>query len=378
MKNKTIRKRMSLVLAVAMAIFMSFTSMSFAVTVGKPTIALSSPSIGAIVVKSSNVKTKNGYQIMYSKKKSFSASKTVSVATKGKLNRTIKNLSGGTRYYVKVRAYRTISGKKKYGNWSSAKYITVKAYQTAYVKAWKINLEEKKKNTEEWKFHPVDFTAPYMAQVKVYGSVGPYAKSQWVKLSYKGNVRYTYVNVSKEKDIFTTKKSDFTYDNYEKNCTSDWQKQLISRAMDVYNNEDIRYDDKHNSYKYGQGKRTSLDCSNFVRYVYNYILKGDVMAVTPEGQWEDAKMSRSLNVDGARVLTARRVGINELEPGDVLFFDDNNLDKVDHAAIYLGNNEFIHSTNAYAGGVSGVKISPLRGKYRKGFVAAGRFTLESK
>lgn len=385
MRNKSIRKRMSLVLVFALAICMSFTSISFAVTVGKPTITLSSPSIGAIVVKSSNVKTKNGYQIMYSKKKSFSGSKTVTVATEGSLNRTIKGLSGGTRYYVKVRAYRTISGKKKYGNWSAVKYITVKAYQTAYVKSWKINLEKGKTSTTKWKTDPVNYTAPYMAQVKVYGAIGPYTKSQWVKVGYKGNIRYTYVNVSKEKAIFTTKKSTFTYANYEKYCTNDWQKQLIRRAMDVYNNEkDIRYDNSHTSYKYGQGKRASLDCSNFVRYVYNYILKSDVMAATPEGQWEDAKKARDLNIDGARVLKARRVDINELEPGDVLFFDDdeyaggNNLDKVDHAAVYIGNNEFIHSTNAFAGGVSGVKISPLSGKYRERFVAAGRFTLESK
>ncbi len=39
---------------------------------------------------------------------------------------TIKNLKSGKKYYVRVRAYKTVSGVKIYGSYSKAKTVTVK------------------------------------------------------------------------------------------------------------------------------------------------------------------------------------------------------------------------------------------------------------
>ena len=67
----------------------------------------------------------SGYEICYSTSKSFAKSKTKTVQVAGsKTGYTIKKLSGGTKYYVKVRAYKNYTDElgqkvKAYGKWSS-------------------------------------------------------------------------------------------------------------------------------------------------------------------------------------------------------------------------------------------------------------------
>lgn len=81
-------------------------------------------SSGAIVVKYAKVKGAAGYEIYYSTSKSFSKSKTSSVTTK-KTSTTLKKLTKGTTYYVRVKAYKKDSaGNKVYGKVS--KTIKVK------------------------------------------------------------------------------------------------------------------------------------------------------------------------------------------------------------------------------------------------------------
>lgn len=65
----------------------------------------------------------SGYQIRYSKYKNFKKSK---YKTTKKTAYTLKKLSRKKRYYVKVRAYKVIDGRKYYGSYSSCKKIKVK------------------------------------------------------------------------------------------------------------------------------------------------------------------------------------------------------------------------------------------------------------
>lgn len=69
----------------------------------------------------------SGYQIQYSTSKKFKKSKTVSVKKAKTVKTTIKKgLKKGKKYYVRVRAYKTVNGKKKTGNWSVTKTVKVK------------------------------------------------------------------------------------------------------------------------------------------------------------------------------------------------------------------------------------------------------------
>ncbi|MBR6392745.1 MAG: VanW family protein [Eubacterium sp.] len=60
----------------------------------------------------------SGYQIMYSGNKKFKKAKTVFVSRK-KTSKKIKVKKANKPYYVKVRAYTSYKGKKRFGKWSS-------------------------------------------------------------------------------------------------------------------------------------------------------------------------------------------------------------------------------------------------------------------
>ena len=65
----------------------------------------------------------SGYQVAYSrsKTKGFKYASRTSKSTK-----TVSKLKRGVRYYVKVRAYKTIGGTRYYGKWSTTKSVRVK------------------------------------------------------------------------------------------------------------------------------------------------------------------------------------------------------------------------------------------------------------
>ena len=50
-------------------------------------------------------------------------------------------------------------------------------------------------------------------------------------------------------------------------------------------------------------------------------------------------------------LDAPLVSRNELEPGDLIFFNNRGRGRVSHAGIYLGDDQFIHSSSSRSGGV---------------------------
>ena len=68
----------------------------------------------------------SGYQVMWSTYKNFSKNyKTKSVKSKY-LSKTVTAAQSKKTYYVRVRAYKTISGKKVYSQWSSTKKVKTK------------------------------------------------------------------------------------------------------------------------------------------------------------------------------------------------------------------------------------------------------------
>lgn len=67
-----------------------------------------------------------GYQIQYSTSSKFSNTKTVTVSKNSTTSKTISKLSAKKKYYVRIRAYKTVNGKKYYSVWSKAKSVTTK------------------------------------------------------------------------------------------------------------------------------------------------------------------------------------------------------------------------------------------------------------
>lgn len=69
----------------------------------------------------------SGYEIKYSTSKTFSSnSKTSTVTGASRRSKTLEGLQSGKKYYVKVRVYKNVNGKKLYGAWSDVYGVTVK------------------------------------------------------------------------------------------------------------------------------------------------------------------------------------------------------------------------------------------------------------
>jgi hypothetical protein len=67
-----------------------------------------------------------GYQIVYSTSSKFKSSKSVTVTKNSTTSKTISKLTKGKTYYVKVRSYKTIGGKKVYGAYSTVNKVKCK------------------------------------------------------------------------------------------------------------------------------------------------------------------------------------------------------------------------------------------------------------
>lgn len=75
------------------------------------------------VVWASHKTQTTGFQVRYATTKKFKSGtyKTVTLASKSATSKALTKLKAGKTYYVKVRAYKTVDGKKIYSSWSKVK-----------------------------------------------------------------------------------------------------------------------------------------------------------------------------------------------------------------------------------------------------------------
>ncbi len=103
-------------------------------------------SVKSVASDSNNLKIKwskaksqtTGYQIQYSTSKSFSSkyTSTATVKSSSTTSLTVDGLKNSTKYYVRIRSYKKVSGKNYYSDWSSVKtYVTKKFTYTLPVEA---------------------------------------------------------------------------------------------------------------------------------------------------------------------------------------------------------------------------------------------------
>ena len=91
------------------------------VSVGKvSSVKAKSKSRKKITVSWKQVQKADGYEIQYSLKKNMSKAKWKTVSAK-KAGATLKGLKRNRKYYIRVRAFRNVNGKKIYGPWSAKK-----------------------------------------------------------------------------------------------------------------------------------------------------------------------------------------------------------------------------------------------------------------
>ena len=69
----------------------------------------------------------SGYQLMYATNKKFTTGmETVTVKKYKTVRKKVTELRSRKKYYVRVRTFMTVSGKKYYSPWSKAKPVTTK------------------------------------------------------------------------------------------------------------------------------------------------------------------------------------------------------------------------------------------------------------
>lgn len=87
---------------------------------------LSAQKIGFKVCWKKITSQTTGYQIRYSAKSSMANSKSVTINKNSTTSKSISKLSPKKKYYVQIRTYKTVNGKKYYSSWSKAKSVTTK------------------------------------------------------------------------------------------------------------------------------------------------------------------------------------------------------------------------------------------------------------
>lgn len=105
-------------------------SYKYLATVTKPAAvtidSVASLKRGAVDLKWNKVSGANGYQIAYADNSKFKSVKKSNISSGNKKSSAVTGLKSGKRYYFKVRAYKSISGKKVYGPYSAVKNAIVR------------------------------------------------------------------------------------------------------------------------------------------------------------------------------------------------------------------------------------------------------------
>ena len=216
----------------------------------------------------------------------------------------------------------------------------------------------------------------------------------WYKIAYNGSTGYVsadYLNVDQD-NVFTTYgrvnsdgvnvRSDASTDSsvlatieedaivtvnglvdgwYDVTCEYGTEGFIRSDFLDLTesssSNSDIAATAKQylgTGYVYGGASPRGFDCSGFTMYVYSQ--HGYSLPHSATSQWQSG-------------LGTRVYSISELQPGDLVFFNDpsRNAGKAcSHAGIYTGDGQFIHSSSSRSGGV--IVSSLTSGYYNTYFV----------
>lgn len=104
-------------------------------------------------------------------------------------------------------------------------------------------------------------------------------------------------------------------------------------------------------YRMGSMSSKAVDCSGFTKIIYNKVFDIDLPRTSRD-------MSNSIK---------ENLSIDELHPGDLVFFATRGKKYINHVGMYLGEGYFVHAS------IKGVKVSDLTdGYYKKTWRKAGR------
>ncbi len=209
----------------------------------------------------------------------------------------------------------------------------------------------------------------YMEEVLLGTQITSSATGSWYRVFYNDRLMYLWQGVADEKKL-TSVKSTFTYEG-----NTQYQQQVIDLAMDIAQNWKTTYAHGQSDGIPDSNGVYGFDCSGLVKYVFLSVMQQYVPLYNLSADVEKLYATEGIYNSGyTGEFNAIQVDIDELQPGDVLFFtslaDGSASTEIGHCGIYLGNNEFAHSTSAWDDAVC---IVSLAGSYLENYVGAVRY-----
>lgn len=202
-------------------------------------------------------------------------------------------------------------------------------------------------------------------EVKIIGQTG-----NWYKIQLDGRIGYVSAKyISDTKVIETTSRDGSTIRNESapeqttvidasnKEETPKVEEQVQDAAPSTSGttgNAIVEYAKQYLGYKYvsgGASPSKGFDCSGFTQYVYKHF---------------GISVNRT---SGAQINNGVAVQKSDLQPGDLVVFNNDANTRIGHVGIYIGGGNFIHASNPK----DGVKITTLlSGYYAQRYVGARR------
>ena len=205
------------------------------------------------------------------------------------------------------------------------------------------------------------------SKVQIIGQQG-----KWYKIDIKGKIGYVSAKyISDTKLPETTSRSGSTIKNeeikeVETTEPKNEETQKVEEKTEETNEEQqtatsgttgtavVEYAKKYLGYKYvsgGASPSKGFDCSGFTTYVYKHF---------------GISLNRSSK---DQIKNGVAVEKSNLQPGDLVVFNNDANTKIGHVGIYIGDGNFIHASNPKGG----VKITTLlSGYYAQRYVGARR------
>lgn len=211
--------------------------------------------------------------------------------------------------------------------------------------------------------------------------------SGWNRVKFRGKTYYIWLT-DYEKKLTNT---NAVKKSYNKFCTKKVQKEILKCALSFTNDNTayaFRKADKQGTKRNG---KYYFGCSGFASYVTNKVMQKRVSSYYLTSDLTKlakpqvlASKGRYGKIRSKVICTGKLTGkkLKKLKVGDILLFKmmENDSRKIDHAAIYIGNNQIVQCTRAIKGyhlnsGLDkdgGVCIAPLTETYKSGFRKAIR------
>lgn len=159
-------------------------------------------------------------------------------------------------------------------------------------------------------------------------------EGDWYKINFENKTGYIKNTLFKISDESVSSRS-LTEERQENEIKADVQEENVTST--VKSSEVVSYAKQYLGYPYivgGKTPNTGFDCSGFTRYVFlnfGYSLGSTAASQTSAG----TEITRE-----------------NLEPGDLILFLNEEKTGIGHTGIYIENGEFIHSANPQRGVVT--------------------------